>query len=113
MVRVTKSVAEKWLGDVPQEKQFWCQDGRTFKSLSDLGIAFRDMSNGVFHHHVSATNNDFSNWVRDVIGDVKLSNDLRKSRSRLQATKNVADRIAWLKSKIEAGKASRPEFKRS
>jgi hypothetical protein len=102
MVRVTKSVAEKWLGDVPQEKHFWCQDGRTFKSLSDLGIALGDMSEGVFRQHVSATNNDFSNWIKDVVGDVKLSNDLRKSRGQLQAAKSVANRIAWLKSKIEA-----------
>jgi hypothetical protein len=102
MVRVTKSVAEKWLGDVPQEKRFWCQDGQTFKSLSDLGMALRNMSDGVFGHHVTATNNDFTNWVRDVVGDVKLSNDLRKSRNQLQAAKSVADRIAWLKSKIEA-----------
>ena len=102
MVRVTKSVAEKWLGDVPQEKQFWCQDGRAFKSLSDLGMALRDMSDAVFRQHVSETNNDFSNWVRDVVGDVKLSNDLRKSRTQLQAAKSVADRIAWLQSKIEA-----------
>ena len=102
MVRVTKSVAEKWLGDVPQEKRFWCQDGRVFKSLSDLGMALRDMSDGVFRHHVSAITNDFSNWVRDVVGDVKLANDLRKSRNQLQAAKSIADRIAWLKSKIEA-----------
>jgi hypothetical protein len=99
MVRVTKSVAEKWLSDVPQEKQFWCQDGRTVKSLSDLGVTLKNMSDGVFRHHVSTTNNDFSNWVRDVIGDVKLSNDLRKSRAQLQAAKSVADRIAWLESK--------------
>jgi hypothetical protein len=103
MVRVTKSVAEKRLGDVPQENQFWCQDGRVLKSLSDLWLALRDMSDGVFRHHVSRTNNDFSNWVRDVVGDVKLSNDLRQSRNQLQAAKSVANRIAWLKSKIEAG----------
>ena len=103
MVRVTKSVAEKWLGDVPQEKQFWCQDGRALKSLLDLETALRGMSDGIFRHHVSATDNDFSNWIRDVIGDVNLSNDLRKSKTQLQAAKSLADRIAWLKSKTETG----------
>lgn len=99
MVRVTKSEAEKRLGDVPQEKRFWCQDGRILKSLSDLEMALRNMSDGVFRHHVSETNNDFSNWVRDVVGDVRLSNDLRRSRNQLLAAKSVARRIAWLKSK--------------
>ncbi|MDH5695700.1 MAG: hypothetical protein OEZ00_03720 [Dehalococcoidia bacterium] len=103
MVRVTKSAVAKRLADVPQEKRFWCQDGRALKSLSDLEIALRDMSDGVFHHHVSETNNDFSNWVRDVVGDMKLSSDLRKSRTQLQVAKSIADRIAWLKSKIATG----------
>jgi len=44
--------------------------------------------------------NDFSNWVRDVIGDEKLSRDLQKSTTQAQAAKSVADRVTWLKSKI-------------
>ena len=99
MVRVTKSVAQTWLHDVPQDKQFWCRDGRALRNLSELEIALRGMSDEVFRYHASETNNDFSNWVKDVVGDEKLSNDLRKSKTQIQAAENVAKRIAWLKNK--------------
>ena len=55
-----------------------------------------------FRHHSSESRNDFSNWVRDVIGDEKLSRDLLKSTTQAQAAKSIDDRVAWLKSKIEA-----------
>jgi hypothetical protein len=99
MVRTTKSIAEKRLGNVPQEKQFWCRDGRVLKSLSELETALRDMSDEVFRHHANESNNDFSNWVRDVFGDEKLSNDLRKSMTQTRAAQSVADRIVWLESR--------------
>jgi hypothetical protein len=99
MVRTTKSIAEKRLGDVPQEKQFWCHNGQVLKSLSELESALRDMSDEVFRHHANESNNDFSNWVRDVFGDEKLSNDLRKSTTQTKAAQSVADRIVWLESR--------------
>ncbi len=99
MVRITKSIVEKRLGNVPQEKQFWCRDGRILKSLSELETALRDMSDDVFHYHVNESNNDFSNWVRDVFDDEKLLNDLRKSMTKTKAAQSVADRIVWLKSR--------------
>ena len=100
MVKVTKSVAEKRLADVSQDKQFWCQDGRVLKSLQELESALREMGEDTFRHHSSEDRNDFSNWVRDVIGDEKLARDLSKSKTKTQASGNVAGRIAWLKNKM-------------
>jgi hypothetical protein len=99
MVRMTKSVAEERLGNVSQEKQFWCCDGRYLKNLPELGVALEQMPEETFHYHSNETKSDFSNWVRDVIGDEKLSRDLQKSKTQVQAAKVVADRVAWLKSK--------------
>jgi len=100
VVKVTKSVAEKRLADVSQDKQFWCQDGRGLKSLQELESALREMGEDTFRHHSSEARNDFSNWVRDVIGDEKLARDLSKSKTKTQASGNVAGRIAWLKNKM-------------
>jgi hypothetical protein len=102
VVRITKTIAESRLGDVPQRKQFWCQDGRVLKSLPQLGVALKQMDEETFRHHSSESRNDFSNWVRDVIGDEKLSRDLLKSTTQAQAAKSIEDRAARLKSKIEA-----------
>jgi hypothetical protein len=100
MVRVTQSAAVQKLGDVAEDKQFWCHIGQVFKNLPDMEMAFGGMGDYTFHYHASQTKNDFSNWVRDVIGDEKLARDLLKSATPAQAKKAVAGRIAWLKSKI-------------
>ena len=100
MVKVTKAIAVKRLEDVSQEKLFLCQDGQVLKNLEELEAALRKMDDGTFHYHSSETKSDFSNWVRDVVGDEKLSRDLSKCNTRSEAAKCVADRIAWLKNRM-------------
>jgi len=99
MVKITKSMAAKRLGDVAKEKKFWCYDGRYLKNLQELEEALEQMADETFRYHVNDTKSDFSNWVRDVIGDDKLSRDLNKSTNRVQAARCVASRITWLKQK--------------
>ena len=98
MVKISKTIGEERLAEVPQEKRFWCSDRRVLKSLPELGVALKQMDEETFRHHSSESRNDFSNWVRDVIGDEKLSRDLLKSTTQAQAAKSVDDRVAWLKS---------------
>lgn len=100
MVRIKSAVAKEWLGNVSPEEQFWCHDGRYLKNLEELRVALEQMTEETFRYHSNETKSDFSNWVRDVIGDEKLSSDLRKSTTRVQAAKSVAARLTWLKSKL-------------
>ena len=97
MAKITRVVAEQRLGDVPQDKQFWCSDGRILKNLPELKVALEQMTEETFLYHSNEAKSDFSNWVRDVIGDDELAADLRKSSVRVQAAKTVADRIGWLR----------------
>ena len=103
IIKITKAIAGARLADVMQEKQFWCSDGRVLKNLPELKSALEQMSEDTFCRHSNETRSDFSNWVRDVIGDDKLSRDLQKSKTRAQAAKAAADRIAWLRSRAEVG----------
>lgn len=100
MVRITKTIAAGWLADVRPENEFWCSDGRILKNLPELERALGEMSEETFSYHSNDVKSDFSNWVRDVIGDEKLSRDLVKSTTRLQASRSVANRIAWLNDKM-------------
>ena len=99
MTRITKEIAGKMLGEVPNGKWFYCTDGRVLKNLPELELALKGMSEEIFRCHSGETKSDFSNWVRDVIGDEKLSRDLQKSANRTQAIRKVADRITWLRNK--------------
>jgi hypothetical protein len=100
MVRITSSVAAAMLGDVPEEKRFWCVDGKYLKNLAELKDALEQMSEETFRHHSNETKTDFSNWIKDVIGDEKLSRDLLKSATQAQAAKAITARISWLNSKV-------------
>jgi hypothetical protein len=100
IVKISKEEAKRRLGDVPDDKRFWCQDGKVIKNLKELEEALNDMSDETFHYHSAEERKDFSNWIRDVVEDKKLARDLSEARSRTQASKAVAQRISFLKSKI-------------
>ncbi len=93
---LNKETVRTWLGNVPGEHVFWCCDGRTLRNLGDLADALNDMSEESYRHHVMGGHNDFSSWVRDVVGDAALSNRLEKAPSRASAAKAVSARLKWL-----------------
>jgi len=100
IVKISKEEANRRLGDVPDDKCFWCYDGKNIKNLKELGKVLNDMSDETFHYHSGGERSDFSKWVREVVGDGKLANDLSKAKSRIQASQVVAKRISFLESKI-------------
>jgi hypothetical protein len=99
IVKISKEEAKRRLGDVPDDKRFWCHDGKTIKNVRELRKALTDMSDETFHYHLREGRNDFSKWVREVVGDDKLAGDLGKTKSRIQASKAVAARISFLEGK--------------
>jgi hypothetical protein len=100
IVKISKQEAERRLGDVPDDKRFWFQDGKAIKNLKELRKALIDISDETFHHHLSEGRNDFSKWIREVVWDERLANELSKVRSRIQANQAVAKRISFLESKL-------------
>ncbi len=80
MAKANKNILDKaWLEDVHKDKVFWCHDNRVMKNLDELVAALRKMSDDTFRYHVTKDKNDFSKWVRDVIGDSTLAEDLQKA----------------------------------
>ncbi|MFH1651142.1 MAG: hypothetical protein ABID87_03430 [Chloroflexota bacterium] len=103
MVKITKAIARQRLEEVPPEKRFWFSDGKAIKSLPEMASMMPGLSGETFRHHVNSSNNDFSNWVRDVIGDDKLARDLLKCTAPAQAARAIAARIDWLQQKTVSG----------
>jgi hypothetical protein len=99
MVAITKQIASARLADVPEEKRFWCNDGRYLNNLEELKAALEGMTDETFSFHSNETKSDFAKWVDEVIGDDKLAADLKRSATRQWAAKRVADRIKFLKAK--------------
>jgi hypothetical protein len=100
MARILKQHAERRLADVPDQYVFWCQDGRMIKSIRELKEAFGMMSDDTYLYHANRERNDYSNWVKDIIGDEKLARDLFKASDKHQASKYVKARERFLLGKI-------------
>ena len=94
-----KKQPEKLLVKVPAEYVFWCHDGSIFADINELARGLAAMSDETFGYHSNLEKQDFSNWVKGVIGDEQLANDLARAISRLQAAEYVVARIALLTGK--------------
>ncbi len=88
-----RSDAQKFLTIVPEEYVFKCHDGRVLENMKELGDALATMADETFAYHSNSEKKDFSNWVRDVIGDERLAMDLEMCLDRVQAARIVAGRI--------------------
>lgn len=100
MPRILRQDAERLLASVSEEYVFRCCDGRIVSGMEELGDALTSMTDEVFAYHSNEEKKDFSNWVRDVIGDVRLARDLANLPNRTRAAKRVAERVAFLAGKL-------------
>jgi len=96
---VTKDEARKYLSDCNPEQCFWVNNGPILKNMEEFANVLPELSDDVFSHHVNSEKNDFSSWIRDVIGDSKLAKDLLGSKSKESALKKIRSRVNSLKKK--------------
>ena len=95
----TKEEAAWALTAVDGDKRFFCRDGCICNSLRELAGCVGTMTPDTFNHHVTSSKNDFSNWIRHVLGDDKLADGLQKAADPQQAEKMIKERIEWLQKK--------------
>ena len=96
MVETLKQEVRKFLADVPEEYVFRCCDGHTLRNMKELGDVLKTMKEETYVSHANTEKNDFTNWVKDIIKDERLANDLQKAPSQTQAAKLVAGRMSLL-----------------
>lgn len=94
-----KEDVQRVLRHVPEEKRFYCHDGRILNNIYELKSALEAMDEDTYKHHVTEEKNDFARWVREVLMDSKLSNDLSRCASSRDAMQVVAERIVWLQAR--------------
>ena len=102
-VTIERSQAERYLARVPDEKAFWLHDGRVLRDMKDLRDALAGISEEDYKYHTGESKNDFSNWVREVIGDEHLARDLGSASDKEQAARIVDERYMYLMRQAESG----------
>lgn len=97
----TKQDAARVLADVAGDRRFFCRDGCISQNLTRMVACLNHMTEETFGHHVTPWKNDFSNWVRDVLGDDELANDLAGASAPSEAAKAIKHRMAWLRKRLK------------
>lgn len=96
-MRMNKEAAQRILSDVNPDNSFWVNNGPVLKNMEELYGALSSMTKDIYICHVNKEKNDFSNWIKDILHDDKLANDLLKTRSKEYAAKKVNQRLKYLK----------------
>ena len=61
---------------VSPENYFFTADGRIIKNLIQLADTLDGITDEVFFHHVTDERNDFSNWIREVLEEPRLADQM-------------------------------------
>lgn len=81
------------LEDVKPEHHFWAKNGTVIRNLPELIAAIERMDEAAFLHHVNKERNDFGNWVRDIIKDKGLAEEIYKAASKEGIIKALEKRL--------------------
>ena len=79
---------------------FQLKNGVVLKSLCDLSDTLPQVDTETFTYHMREKQNDFSVWVRDVIGDATLANKLELLDDKEDMARAVNVRVDWFKRRL-------------
>lgn len=100
--RVTREAAEHYLRDVdPMWRAFWFHMHMVAKNLEEFRDGMGKIDDSVFEYHARSHDNDFSRWVREVVGDGALAERLERVMTRQEALSVLTERVAELKAVTE------------
>ena len=66
----------------PEGQEFILKNGKPLKNLRELIEMLELIDTETFFHHVNAERNDFANWVRHILKEEKLADELAGAKSR-------------------------------
>ena len=99
-MRLNKKLAKKIIGNVNKENKFFCSNGEVFSNLNNLKKGLEKMDNKTFLHHTKKGKNDFSNWIKECIEDVRLADGLI-GLNKKSSSKKIESRIAYIERYLE------------
>lgn len=90
---------------IKEENYFYVHNGAVLKSKEDLLGCLRNIDDESFNHHVNPEKNDFASWVRDILKDKNLSENLFKTGDREEMVDLIEGTIQLKKERVRGRKA--------
>lgn len=75
--------------EITPDQYFILRNGQPIRSLKELIDALDYIDDTTFAHHVNEYRNDFANWVRDVINDGDLADEIQATETRPEMVKTL------------------------
>lgn len=95
--KLTPQEAENFLRNIDEPHTFYVNNGPVLTNIEQLPNVLKNMEDHQFNHHVNSERNDFSSWIKDVIGDSKLANQLSKVKTKRTTITKLKKRLKELK----------------
>ena len=96
--KLTKEAAQKFLSDVALDKYFYIYNGPIVKNIIELADVLDNITDEQFRYHRNNGKNDFYSWVKLVVLDNRLANEVARAKTLKTMQKKVKQRIDYLKS---------------
>jgi len=93
----SKNDAQNALRDAG-EQAFFTQNLERIPDLKSLGEALDSMRDDVYAYHTSQHHNHFSDWIRHVLGDDHLANEIF-NKNKQETASIVKKRVEWLQNR--------------
>ncbi len=90
------------LGDVKPEECFWINNGPIVRNIYELINVLQTIDDRTFSYHVNKERNDFSVWVRAVLGDEELADKLLKTKNRKRMLNIIRERVRCIEGMIDS-----------
>jgi hypothetical protein len=95
------SEEKKKLADAPKDQTFWMHMGQEIKNLKELAKTLEDTPPKSFKMHVNENKNDFANWIKNVLEDTDLAEELYKTTDFSKTVELVKARVSWLEAQVK------------
>ena len=89
----------KFLEDVPESHNFKLGN-KEVKNIEDLLHELKDLKDEEFRHYVGEEHNHFVNWIKEIVKDHTLANELESVKAKQDTINIISKRIKELKAEL-------------
>lgn len=90
---LTLARAKNILKILPKSESFWLCTNQDLRSLNTLAKSLDQANDDVFRYHVNKYKNDFSTWVKDIIGDNDFAREISRIKTKATLVRKIDEKI--------------------